>query len=75
MNAYIFLNKGADQLGSNCFRYMDSTIPLLLESQIFSSSHLLSLHCPVCFGPGHKSQGPVFSLHGSYVAKTNVLIS
>ena len=70
MNAYIFLNKGADQLRSNCFRYMDSTIP-----KFSASSHLLSLHCPVCFGPGHKSQGPVFSLHGSYVAKTNVLIS
>ena len=36
-------NKGADQLRSNCeadqrlsFRYMDSTIPLLLKSEILS---------------------------------------
>ena len=36
-------NKGADQLRSNCeaverlcFRYMDSTIPLLLKSEISS---------------------------------------
>ena len=72
MNAY-FLNKGADQLHSKCFRYMDSTIPNFLNHNISASSHLLSLHCPVCFGPGQKSQGPVFPLHGSYVA--NELIS
>ena len=41
-------NKGADQLRSNCeadqrlcFRYMDSTFPLLLESEIQASSFVV----------------------------------
>ena len=49
-----------------------------LNPRFQASSHLLCLHSPVCVGPGQKSQGPVFSRHGSYlyyVAKTNVLIS
>ena len=50
-------NKGADQLRGNreadqrlCFRYSDSTIPLLLKFQ--ASSSFLSLYRPVCVGPG-----------------------
>ena len=45
-------NKGADQLHSNCeadqrlcFRYTDSTIPLL------SVSKISRLYIPVCVGP------------------------
>ena len=52
-------NKGADQLRGNreadqrlCFRYSDSTIPLLLKSEIFK---LLALLClSVCVGPVRK---------------------
>ena len=56
-------NKGADQLRSNCeadqrlcFRYSDSTIPLLLNSEISSltSSSFLCLHKSVCVGPVRK---------------------
>ena len=50
-------NKDADQLRGEreadqrlCFRYTDSTIPLLPKSEI--SSYLLWLHCPVFVGPG-----------------------
>ena len=49
-------NKGADQLCSYCtadlrfcFRYMDSTIPLLLKSEI--PSFLPSSVAAVCVGP------------------------
>ena len=52
-------NKGADQLRSNCeadqrlcFRFSDSTIPLLLKSEI--SSSFLSLYRLVCVGPVRK---------------------
>ena len=52
-------NKDADQLRSNCeadhrlcFRYSDSTIPLLLKSEI--SSFYLCLYRPVCVGPVRK---------------------
>ena len=48
-------NKGTDQLCSNCeadqclcFRYMDSTIPLLSKSKISILYHLLCLYRPVC---------------------------
>ena len=48
-------NKDADQLRGNreadqhlCFRYTDSTIPLLLKSEI------LRLYRPVCVGPVQK---------------------
>ena len=65
-------NKSADQLRSNCaadqrlcFRYMDSTIPLLPKSEISSSSHLLWLYSPVCIGPSQKPRRPVFSQRGS----------
>ena len=66
-------NKDADQLRSNCeadqrlcFRYSDSTIPLLLKSKISSSSSFLSLYRPVCVGPGRKPRRPVFSRRGSF---------
>ena len=65
-------NKDADQLrGSReadqrlCFRYTDSTIPLLPRSEILASSHLLWLYSPVCVGPGRKPRRPVFSQRGS----------
>ena len=52
----IGVNKGADQLRSYCeadlrlcFRYTDSTIPLLSISKFPASNQLYS---PVCFGPG-----------------------
>ena len=50
-------NKGADQLRSNCeadqglcFRYSDSTFPLLLKSEI-SSCYLFPVLVQVCVGP------------------------
>ena len=56
-------SKDADQLRSNCaadqrlcYRYTDSTIPVLSESKISS---------PVCVRPGRKPQRPVFSQRGS----------
>ena len=65
-------NKDADQLRGNreadqrlCFRYTDSTIPLLHTSKILASSHLLWLYRPVCVGPGQKPRRPVFSERGS----------
>ena len=68
-------NKDADQLRGNreadqhlCFRYLDSTIPLLPKFQ--ASSHLLWLYSPVCVGPGRKPRRPVFSQRGSYVVCT-----
>ena len=51
-------NKGADQLRCNhatdqrlCYRYRDSTTPLIFESEI-SSIYLLWVYSPVCVGPG-----------------------
>ena len=65
-------NKDADQLRSNCaadqrlcFRYRDSTIPLLSKSEIQASNRLLWLYSPVCVGPGRKPRRPVFSQRGS----------
>ena len=61
-------NKDADQLHTDqclCLRYMDSTIPLLSKSEFLTSSHLLWLYSPVCFGHGRKPQRPVFSQQGS----------
>ena len=64
-------NKDADQLHGDreadqrlCFRYTDSTIPLLPKSEI--SSHILWLYSPVCVGPGQNSRRPVFSQRGSF---------
>ena len=52
-------NKGADQLRGNreadqrlCFRYSDSTIPLLLKSEV--SSCFQCLYRSVCVGPVRK---------------------
>ena len=63
-------NKDADQLRSNreadlslCFRYTDSTIPLLPKFQ--ASGNLLWLYSLVCVGPGQKPQRQVFSQRGS----------
>ena len=55
-------NNDADQLRGNreadqrlCFRYMDSTIPLLSRlKKNHASSHLLCLHSSVCVGPVRK---------------------
>ena len=54
--------KDADQLCGNhreadqrlCFRYIDSTIPLLPKFQ--ASSHLLYLYSLICVGPGWKPE-------------------
>ena len=66
-------NKDADKLRGNreadqrlCFRYIDSTIPLLPVNEILASSHLVWLCSPVCVGPGRKPRRPVFSQRGSY---------
>ena len=54
-------NKGADQLYSDCeadqhlcFRYTDSTIPLLSKSKKTVSSQLLCLYSSVCVRDGRK---------------------
>ena len=56
---FICENKEADQLSGNrtadqrlCFRYIDSTIPLLLNPKVRTSYHLLRPYSPVCVGPG-----------------------
>ena len=53
--------KGADQLRGNreadqrlCFRYSDSTIPLLLNPKFQDSSSFLCLYRPVCVIPVRK---------------------
>ena len=66
-------NKDADQLRGNheadqrlCFRYTDSTIPLLPEYEI---TRLLPSSVAVQPGlcrPGRKSRKPVFSERGSF---------
>ena len=65
-------NKGADQLRGNCeadqhlcFRYSDSTIPLLPKSEIQASSLFLRLCRPVCVGRGQRPGRPVFLHRGS----------
>ena len=42
---------------------------IFLNQKFQASSNLLSLHSPVCVGPGLKSQRPVFSWHSSYIVK------
>ena len=61
--------RDADQLRGNreadqrlCFRYIDSTIPLL---PFQASSHLLWLYSLVCVRPGLKPRRAVFSQGGS----------
>ena len=61
--------KCADQLRGNraadqrlCFRYIDTTIPLVPKSEISSIlTSLLWLYSPVCVGPGRKPRRQVFS--------------
>ena len=56
------LNKEADQVRGNhkadqhlCFRYMNNTMPLFPSYTKFQASiYLLSMHRPVCVGPGRK---------------------
>ena len=67
-------NKDADQLRSAagqrlCFRYIDSTIPLLPKSEILLRA--LFLYSPVCVGPGRKPRRPVFSQRGSIIVANN----
>ena len=50
-----------------CFRYTDSTSPLLPKPKLQASRHLLWLYCPVCVGPGRKPRRPVFSERGSNI--------
>ena len=66
-------NEDADQLRGNreavqrlCFRYTDSTTLYFLNPTFQASSRLLSLHSPVCIGPGRKPRIPVFSQRGSF---------
>ena len=77
-------NKGADQLHSNCeadqrlcFRYMDSTIPLLIKPKFQASSLLPRLYRPVCVRPGWKPRRLVFSRLGSFFIRyyTGVLLT
>ena len=57
-------NKDADQLRGNhreadqhlCFRYKDSTIPLLSKSEILSLKPSSVAVQPVCVGPGRKPE-------------------
>ena len=56
-------NKDADQLrGSReadqrlCFRYIDSTIPLVSNPKFQASSHLLWLYSLICVGPDKKPE-------------------
>ena len=64
-------NKDADQHREAdqclCFRYMDSTIPLLstVNPKFQASSHLMWVYSLVCVGPGRKPWRPVFSERGS----------
>ena len=69
-------NKEADQLRGNreadqrlCFRYIDSTIPLLFNTKFQASSHLVPLYSLVREGPGRKPRKPVFSQRGSFFTK------
>ena len=55
-------NKYADQLHSHrlCFRYIESTIPLLPNPKFQASNRLKWLYSPVCVGPVGKTRRPVF---------------
>ena len=68
------INKDTNQLGCNreadqrlCFRYIDSTIPLLPIYKIQASSHLAWLYSLVHVGPGQKPQRQVFCRRGSLI--------
>ena len=69
-------NKGAEQLRSNCeadqrlcFRYTDSTIPLLFKYKIQAFNHLLRLYSPVCVRPVRKHK-----LFGFSHAQTHIKV-
>ena len=73
-------NKGADQLRSNCeadqrlcFRYSDSTVPLLSKFPV--SSHLLCLYSPVCVGPVRKPHCWFSHEVAQMLLKTNPIVT
>ena len=66
-------NKGADQLRGNhavdqrlYFRYIDTISLFFLNQKYQTSSHLLRVYSPVCFGPDRKPGKQVFTLYGSF---------
>ena len=68
-------NKDADQLRGNreadqrlCFHYIDSTMPLHINTKYQASSHIVWLYSSVCVRPGRKPRRPVFSQRGSFKA-------
>ena len=70
-------NKDADQLRGEreadqrlCFRYTDTTIPLLSKSEISS----LKLHNLGCVVPGRIPRRPKFSERGSYDSVTELAL-
>ena len=74
-------NKETDQLCKNCtsdqclcFRYTDSTIPLLLSLDI-SSFYFLWLYSLVCGGPGWKPGLFVFSCEDSLMSCSTIFQS
>ena len=77
-------SKDADQLRGNreadqrlCFRYTDSTIPLLSESEISSLLPYSGIAKPgLCqTSPGRKPRRPVFSQPGSYYSECHIFRS
>ena len=65
-------SKDAVQLRGNpeadrrlCFRYIDSTILLLLNTKFQAPNHPMWLYSPVCVGPGRKPRRLVFSQRDS----------
>ena len=71
-------NKDADQLRGNreadqrlCFRYIDSTIPLLFKSEISSLWPFLELYSLVCVRPG-RSQNVCFLMTRFIFAENGV---
>ena len=74
--------KGADQLRSNCeadqrlcFRYTDSTLSLLIKSEIQASLLLLGLYMSVRVRPGRKPRRPVFSRRGSLILNFEMMFN
>ena len=69
-------NKDADQLRGNleadqrlCFRYIESTIPLLPKSEISSLYPYSVIAQPGLCGTWSETRRPVFSQRGSYVPR------
>ena len=74
-------NKDADRLSSNCtadqhlcFRYTDSTIPLLLKSEISSFSPASVIVQAGFVRPGSEQKLFVFSCEGSFMFTTSELL-